>query len=73
MKIKGVKITARGVVLALKNVGVYLLSVGATNLRANPLDFLFGFAVFCLINVPSDLFLMNKWENDKKDAMPKEG
>lgn len=66
------KITTRGIVLALKNVGVYLLSVGAYSARANPYEFLFGFAVFCLINVPSDLFLMNKWsENDNKKKKEK--
>ena len=55
----GLKITGLGVVLALKNLGTWLATMSFTNVREDPWTFAWLFLIYALINVPSDLFLMN--------------
>jgi len=53
------KITSLGIILALKNLGTWLATMSFTNIRDDPELFLWLFLIYALINVPSDLFLMN--------------
>ena len=53
------KITTLGLVLALKNLGTWLATMSFTNIREDPTLFAWLFFIYALINVPSDLLLMN--------------
>ena len=53
------KVTTLGIILALKNLGTWLATMSFTNIRVDPELFLWLFLIYALINVPSDLFLMN--------------
>jgi len=53
------KVTTLGIILALKNLGTWLATMSFTNIRDDPALFLWLFLIYALINVPSDLFLMN--------------
>lgn len=53
------KITTLGVILALKNLGTWLATMAFTEVFGEPRKFLWLLFVYALINVPSDLFLMN--------------
>lgn len=57
--IRGVKITSLGLVLALKNLGTWLATMTLTSIREDPILFLWVFIIYALINVPTDLLLMN--------------
>jgi len=54
-----VKITMLGIVLACKNLGTWLATMSFTNIRDDPATFAWLFFIYILINVPSDLYLMN--------------
>ena len=53
------KITSLGIILALKNLGTWLATMSFTNVREDPALFFWLFLIYILINVPSDLLLMN--------------
>ena len=53
------KISTLGVILALKNLGTWLATLSFTNVREDPATFMWLFVIYMLINVPSDLYLMN--------------
>jgi len=53
------KITTLGLVLAAKNLGTWLATMSFTNIRDDPTLFAWLLFIYILINVPSDLFLMN--------------
>ena len=53
------KITSLGIILALKNLGTWLATMSFTNVREDPVLFFWLFLIYVLINVPSDLLLMN--------------
>ena len=57
--IVGMKVTTLGVVLCLKNLGTWLATMSFTNVREDPAAFAWLFLIYVLINVPSDLLLMN--------------
>jgi len=63
----GVKITTLGLVLALKNLGTWLSTLLFTNIREDPVLFIWLFTIYALINVPSDLVLLNH-ASKKKEA-----
>jgi hypothetical protein len=60
------KVTIRGVVLTLKNIGAFLASYQLAGIRADPTSFLFQMVIYACINIPSDLLLMNHWSTDPK-------
>jgi len=60
-----VKVNERGLILALKNLGVWLASWTASGIRADPWQFLLALAIYSLVSVPSDLYLMNRWEKPR--------
>ena len=53
------KVTTLGIVLAAKNLGTWLATMSFTNIRDDPVLFGWMFLIYALINVPTDLFLMN--------------
>ena len=53
------EVTTLGIILVLKKLGTWLATMSFTNVREDPALFLWLFLVYVLINVPSDLFLMN--------------
>lgn len=61
-----VKITTLGIIMACKNIGLWLTSYSFLAVKADPLQFLFSFAIYTLISVPSDLYLLNK-AHEKKE------
>lgn len=62
------KITQLGVVLACKNVGLWLTSYTIAGIKADPQTFCFALLIYALVSVPSDLFLMNKAEEKKNGS-----
>lgn len=65
-EILGLKITGLGLVLALKNLGTWLATMSFTNVKDDPALFAWLLFIYVLINVPSDLFLMNHATKDKE-------
>ena len=57
--ILGLKITVLGLVLCLKNLGMWLGTMSFTNVRDDPHLFAWLFLIYVLVNVPSDLLLVN--------------
>jgi len=53
------KVTTLGIILAAKNLGLWLASMAFTEVVKEPIRFFWMFIIYALINVPSDLFLMN--------------
>lgn len=67
------KVSTLGIILALKNMGTWLATLSFTNVYGDPPKFLWLFVIYVLINVPSDLYLMNHAtdraiEESKKDG-----
>ena len=62
------KITQLGVILACKNVGLWLTSYTVSGIKADPQSFCLALMIYGLISVPSDLFLMNKAEEKGTNA-----
>jgi len=67
------KVTNLGIILALKNLGTWLATLSFTNVREDPVLFFWLFFIYALINIPSDLYLMNHatekaLEESKKDG-----
>ena len=60
------EVTTLGIILALKNLGTWLATMSFTNIREDPALFFWLFLVYVLINVPSDLFLMNHASKTKE-------
>jgi hypothetical protein len=60
------KITLKGLVLALKNLGAWLATYTVTGIKGDYQQFLFSLLIFALITIPSDLYLMNHWNNEEK-------
>lgn len=59
-------ITEQGLIMALKNIGVFLGTHVLTDIKGDPYTFLFQLVVFCLINVPTDLFMLNHFSDKLK-------
>ena len=55
-----------GIILALKNIGVFLGSYTIAGIETDISQFLLAFLVYVLISVPSDLYLMNHATKEKK-------
>lgn len=53
------KISTLGIILAAKNLGTWLATLSFTNVMDDPPTFFWLFLIYALINVPSDLYLMN--------------
>jgi len=53
------KVSTLGIILALKNMGTWLATMSFTNIREDPATFFFLFLVYALINIPTDLYLVN--------------
>jgi len=53
------KITTLGIVLALKNLGTWLATLVFTDVINNPQKFAWMLIVYVMINVPTDLLLVN--------------
>lgn len=66
LKILNVEITSLGVVLALKNLGTWLATMTFLEVYRNPLKFCWLLLIYVLINVPSDLLLMNHASKQKE-------
>jgi hypothetical protein len=65
------KITKYGVIMAVKNVGVFLASWGITGIRTRPDEFLLAVITYGLISVPSDLYLLNHLDEKCKEEASK--
>ena len=52
------KITKEGVVLALKNIGVFVASYTVADVKLE--NFWFALLIYALIAVPSDLYMLNR-------------
>lgn len=59
------KVTTKGLILALKNIGAFLASYTASGIKADPYQFCFSLAIFILVTTPADLFLLNHWSEKK--------
>lgn len=67
------KVTTLGVILAAKNLGTWLATLSFTNIREDPATFMFLFVIYVLINVPSDLYLMNHATDKAIEEAKKDG
>jgi hypothetical protein len=65
------KITKMGLIMTLKNLGSWLTSYTLAGIKADVSNFLFMLLIYCLINVPSDLFLLNHYSDKIKKEMMK--
>ena len=65
-----VKITVYGVVLALKNLGVWLGQYTIAGIRIDTPEFLYALMLYMLISIPTDLLLLNHLSNqvEKEEA-----
>jgi len=65
------QVTALGVIMALKNLGLWLGSMFLlADIQANPLAFLYALLIYALVSIPSDLYMLNKaHENGKKESV----
>ena len=64
--IAGLKVTTLGLVLCLKNLGTWLATMAFTDVMGDPAKFLWLLLIYALINVPSDLLLMNHASKKKE-------
>ncbi len=53
------KITMLGIIMAAKNLGLWLSTMAFTDVVNDPSKFLWLFLIYALVSVPSDLYLMN--------------
>ena len=53
------KITIEGVVLALKNLGIFLTQFTIAGIATDKPAFMYALLIYVLISVPTDLFLLN--------------
>jgi len=67
------KITMLGIILALKNLGTWLATLSFTNIKDDPVLFMWLFVIYVLINVPSDLYLMNHATERALEEVKKDG
>lgn len=65
------KVTTKGIILALKNIGAFLASYTAAGIKADPYQFCLSLMVFIFVTTPADLFLLNHWTEPKEKANAK--
>ena len=53
------KITSYGIILTLKNLGIWLSQYTIAGITTDKPAFLYAFLLYVLISVPSDLVLLN--------------
>jgi hypothetical protein len=61
------KVTTKGIILALKNIGAFLASYTAAGIKTDPYQFGLSLGIFILVTTPADLFLLNHWSEPKKE------
>lgn len=69
------KVTTLGVIVALKNLAVWLSANWMIiDIRADLTAFLYALLIYALLSVPSDLYLMNKaheqGQNEPQETLP---
>ena len=57
--ISKMKISKLGIILAMKNLGMWCASWPIMQIEIDPKRFLWGLLVFAMINVPTDLYIAN--------------
>lgn len=64
------KITKLGMITALKNIGLtFFMVYQVSDIQADPMAFLYAFFIYCIISIPSDIYLLNKaHENGKTEV-----
>jgi hypothetical protein len=60
------KINKFGVILALKNIGIWLGSYTVSGIKTDPYSFAFAFLIYVCVSVPSDLLLLNHATSEAK-------
>lgn len=60
------KITILGLIVAAKNLGLFLTSYTAAGIRADPQQFCLALTIYALISVPSDLYMLNHVSKKKE-------
>ena len=65
-----VKITVYGLVLALKNLGIWLGQYTMAGIRMDSEAFLYALLIYVFVSIPTDLLLLNHLSNQQKE--PKE-
>jgi len=53
------KMTKLGVILAIKNLGMWCASWPIMQIEIEPERFLWGLLIFAMINIPTDLYIAN--------------
>lgn len=54
-----IKVTGAGIILTLKNIGVWLASYTVAGIQSEPQTFLYAFLIYALVTIPSDLYMLN--------------
>jgi len=67
------KISTLGIILALKNMGTWLATMSFTNIREDPVLFFWLFLIYALINIPTDLYLVNHATDKAIEEAKKDG
>lgn len=62
-----VKITVYGLVLALKNLGIWLGQYTMAGIRMESEAFLYALLIYVFISIPTDLLLLNHLSEHQKE------
>lgn len=63
-----VKITVYGVVLALKNLGIWLGQYTIAGIRMDSEAFLYALLIYIFVSIPTDLLLLNHLSQNQKEV-----
>lgn len=66
------KVTLEGIILTLKNIGIWLASYSVSGIQAEPSNFIFAFLIYALVSIPSDLYALNHITTHAKEQALKE-
>lgn len=62
------KVTGYGVVLALKNLGIWLGQFTLAGIRVDSQAFMYSLLIYCLVSVPTDILLLNHATSKAKET-----
>lgn len=62
------KVNKYGVVLALKNLGIFLAQFSTTQIRLDSSAFLYSLLIYACVSIPTDLFLLNHATSQKTET-----
>ena len=68
-----VKITVYGLVLTLKNLGIWLSQYTIAGINVDKPAFMYALLIYAFVSIPTDLLLLNHLSEQQKTEGQKEG